>query len=58
VLNIRGVVNQFYAVEASTNLVQWAGLETNSIPASTVWQFVDEDSFTFPQRFYRVRFLP
>ena len=58
VLNIQGIVNQFYAVEASTNLVEWTGLETNSIPVSAVWQFMDEHSATFSRRFYRIIFLP
>jgi hypothetical protein len=57
-LNIQGIVNQLYVVEASTNLVGWAALETNSIPVSTLWQFVDADSANLPRRFYRVMFLP
>jgi len=34
----------------------WTPLATNTMPASTVWQFVDEDSVKFPYRFYRVQF--
>jgi hypothetical protein len=57
-LDVSGIVNQSYAVDASTNLAVWTPLMTNSIPASTVWQFVDEDSLTLRSRFYRVFFLP
>jgi hypothetical protein len=28
------------------------------MPASMIWLFVDQDSLTFPYRFYRVRFEP
>ena len=58
VLNIQGIVNQYYAVEATTNFTDWVSLETNTIPVSTVWQFVDEDSANLPYRFYRAMFLP
>jgi hypothetical protein len=58
VLNIEGIVNQSYAVEATTNFMHWAGLETNGIPTSTLWRFVDEDRAILPYRFYRVLFLP
>ena len=55
---VSGIANEFYVVEASTNLVHWVGLETNSIPASAVWPFVDEDSLTIPYHFYRARYQP
>ena len=58
VLNIQGIVNQRYAVAATTNFVSWLGLQTNTIPVSTIWQFVDTDSATLRCRFYRVMFLP
>ncbi len=43
-MDISGIAGEFYVVEASTNFANWAGLETNSIPGSTIWQFVDADS--------------
>jgi hypothetical protein len=55
-LEIHGIASQLYVVEASTNFVVWTPLATNTMPASTVWQFVDEDSVKFPYRFYRVQF--
>lgn len=57
-LSIQGIANASYAVEASTNLVHWDRLETNTLPATAVWQFIDTDSTTLPYRFYRAVFLP
>jgi hypothetical protein len=57
-LNIQGTVNEFYGVEASTKLIDWAWLATNAIPPSTIWRFVDADSTAMPYRFNRVMFLP
>jgi hypothetical protein len=57
-LNIQGIVNQDYAVEATTTFTNWVVLRTNSIPIGTVWRFVDEDRATLPYRFYRAVFLP
>jgi hypothetical protein len=57
-LEIHGIASQLYVVEASTNFVMWTPLATNTMPASTVWQFVDADSVKFPYRFYRAWFLP
>ena len=57
-MEIRGIASQLYVVEASTNFVVWTPLATNAMPASMIWLFVDQDSLTFPYRFYRVRFEP
>jgi len=57
-LDIQGAVNQRYAVEASTDFLEWTVLEIGAIPASTIWRFVDEDVAVFPRRFYRVKFEP
>jgi hypothetical protein len=56
-LTIQGVANQSYQLEASTNLVDWMVLSSQVIPASTLWQFIDQDSTNIPVRFYRVLFL-
>jgi hypothetical protein len=52
--NVTGVPDFTYAVQVSTNLVDWTSLETNSSP------FVSTDTnvINFPVRFYRVLFLP
>jgi hypothetical protein len=57
-MEIHGIAGQLYVVEASTDFVVWTPLATNAMPASMIWLFVDEDSLTFPYRFYRVRFQP
>jgi hypothetical protein len=57
-LEISGIANETYLLQASTNLFEWTPLATNSMPASTVWRFVDEDSANLPYRFYRAAFLP
>ncbi len=55
-MEIGGVVGQCYAVEASTDLLAWTSLVTNTMPANAVWLFVDSDKATMPRRFYRARF--
>jgi hypothetical protein len=42
-------------VEASTNLLNWAGLATNTLNAGSVY-FTDPASTHLPRRFYRARF--
>ena len=50
---VGGALGQSYAIQASTNLVDW---ETLSIDTAMGGQgsFVDEEAVNFPQRFYRV----
>jgi hypothetical protein len=57
-LSIHGIANLSYVVLSSTDFGQWTPLATNSIPASTVWEFIDVDSATLPFRFYRVFYQP
>lgn len=57
-MDINGIASQLYAVEATTNFLDWTVLTTNTIPAAAVWKFVDEDSATLPWRFYRALFMP
>jgi len=52
--NVTGVPDFTYAVQASTNLVNWTSLETNSSPFVST----DTNSISYPIRFYRVLFLP
>jgi catechol 2,3-dioxygenase-like lactoylglutathione lyase family enzyme len=49
-----GVPGFNYAVEASTNLVDWVPLVTNTSP----FTFVDGDATNFPARYYRSVYLP
>ena len=50
--NVTGVSGFNYAVQASTNLVNWTSLQTNASP------FTFTDAATFPERFYRAVWLP
>jgi hypothetical protein len=49
-----GVTGFNYAVQASTNLVDWRGLLTNTAP----FTFTDANTPLFPSRFYRAVYLP
>jgi hypothetical protein len=53
-LNITGRPGYQYVVQASTNLVNWTSINTNTSP----FDFVDLDSGLFNQRFYRAYLLP
>jgi hypothetical protein len=48
---VNGAAGTQYVVEASTNLVDWAGIATNTVP----FAFTDPNSASFSQRFYRSR---
>jgi hypothetical protein len=48
--SVSGTSGFEYAVEASTNLVNWVVLETNTVP----FNFVDTNAGQFSRRFYRV----
>jgi hypothetical protein len=52
--SISGVPGFNYAIEASTNLVDWMPLATNISP----FTFVDGDATNFPARYYRSVYLP
>jgi len=52
--NLSGSAGRSYVIEASTNLVNWSPLTTNS-PASNLLQFIDGTSTNYPSRFYRGR---
>jgi len=49
-LTVAGATGHSYAVEASTDLVNWVAVQTNKAP----FTYVDPDAGKFPQRFYRV----
>jgi len=43
-----------YALEASTNMIQWEGISTNVAP----FVFMDVEVTNFTQRFYRAVYRP
>jgi hypothetical protein len=49
VLGASGVPGYNYAVEASTNLINWTAIQTNPVP----FQFIDVNASNYPMRFYR-----
>jgi hypothetical protein len=57
VFDVAGSSNQVVVVEASTNLVSWTALATNTLGASPL-HLGDPSSTNFQQRFYRARLLP
>ena len=52
--SIQGIAGQTYAVEASTNLVNWAAFATNVAPAN-VFNITDATATNVLRRFYRAR---
>ena len=51
---VLGTANSNYVIQASTNLVDWTALTTNSSP-SGILNFVDTNASGLIQRFYRAR---
>jgi hypothetical protein len=51
---IAGVPGFNYAVQESTNLIDWVSLITNTSP----FIFVDTNAASFPQQFYRTLYVP
>ena len=56
-LRLNGEAGERYAVEASTNFVQWTALRTN-VATNGTFTFIDAGSATLPRRFYRARLVP
>jgi hypothetical protein len=52
--NVTGVPDFSYAVQVSTNLIDWVSVETNTSPFITI----DTDAGVLPLRFYRALYLP
>jgi hypothetical protein len=53
-LSVSGVTNHPCVVQASTNLVDWVAVQTNTVP----FTFVDSNASQFGQHFYRAVNLP
>ena len=52
--SFRGQSGQIVVVEASTNLVNWQPVQTNTVAGSPI-QFSDPQWTNYPCRYYRVR---
>jgi hypothetical protein len=52
--NVSGVPTYKYIVQASSNLVDWTSIQTNTAP----FQFTDPNASQFSQRYYRTLYLP
>jgi hypothetical protein len=55
--NVSGWTGQMVSVEASTNLLNWRPVWTNTLETG-LRRYSDPESATLPERFYRVRGLP
>jgi hypothetical protein len=53
-VTIVGSPEQRIVVEASTNLLHWAAVRTNTLPAGS-WDFTDSGGLSHSRRFYRAR---
>ncbi|MDR3458522.1 MAG: fibronectin type III domain-containing protein [Verrucomicrobiae bacterium] len=51
--NVSGVTGNRYVVQASTDLVNWTSLQTNTAP----FTFVDANAAAYNQRYYRTYYL-
>ena len=56
-IRVNGKNNARYAVEASTNLVGWASLKTNTVTGG-FFDYTDTGAPGLRQRFYRARWVP
>ena len=52
--NLTSMAGRVVVIEASTNLVDWTALATNTFGTAPLY-FSDPGSTNFPSRFYRVR---
>jgi hypothetical protein len=52
-VNLSSGANQTCVIEASTDLVHWTAISTNSTDAAGQSTFVDPDAKNYPARFYR-----
>ncbi|HEU5071850.1 MAG TPA: hypothetical protein VFV96_15715 [Verrucomicrobiae bacterium] len=57
VLRVKGKENARYAVEASTNLLNWLPLKTNVVTGG-YFDYLDAGAAGLKQRFYRARWVP
>jgi len=51
-MRLVGIANTNYVLQASTDMVTWIPIATNSAP-NGLWTFTDTQSTNFPNRYYR-----
>src|SRR5262249_52795773 len=52
-IDFAGTAGATYQVQASTNLVDWVTIGTNTPSEGGFWSFTDSEAAHFPMRFYR-----
>jgi hypothetical protein len=57
-VRVNGKSNARYAIEASTNLVSWGALSTNTAGGAGYFDYLDTGAAGLRQRFYRARWVP
>jgi len=55
---LSGAAGRTYVVQASTDMINWVPILTNSTPASGLLQFIDSKATNYPARFYRTVLEP
>jgi len=55
---LSGAAGRTYVVQASTDMINWVPILTNSTPASGLLQFIDSKATNYPARFYRTVLVP
>jgi len=55
---LTGAAGRTYVVQASTDMINWVPILTNSTPASGLLQFIDSKATNYPARFYRTVLVP
>ena len=55
--SVIGQIGQTVEVRASVNLEDWSTVATRLLTAN-LWEYADDDTAMFPQRYYRVRMQP
>ncbi len=56
-MRLTGPSNIRYAIDGTTNLLQWTALKTNTITDGS-FDFIDSAAAPFSKRFYRARYVP
>ena len=57
IVRLTGQSNTTYAIDASTNLINWLSLKTN-MTGSTSFDYIDSGGVGMPRRWYRGRWVP
>jgi subtilisin family serine protease len=57
-LRVSGGLNRTCAVEATTNLISWSPVFTNTTSTNGTFDFADDQSTNLPQRFFRATAAP